>query len=163
MGVPHSLAPVISDSESIVDPSPTTRDRPCLRTSLGRAYDDVMALKRSCAEEREHNRLLKLNSIPHGGATDVNVNGDVLHADALYGGVPDLSLSIDDIESLSSFLDSSSFPNSVDTDSLLDIETNFLSSSFPLFESLALKAFFPPFSHPFDLTKPPSSYTEALA
>jgi hypothetical protein len=50
LGVPRSLTPIISDST--IDPSPNTRDRPRLRTSLGKAYDDVMVLKRSRNEER---------------------------------------------------------------------------------------------------------------
>ena len=61
------------------------------------------------------------------------------------------------IESLISFVDSSSFSNQVDTSSLIDVEKDLLRVL------LSFKAFSPPFSKPFDLSKPPSSYTEALA
>jgi hypothetical protein len=66
------------------------------------------------------------------------------------------------IDSFVSYLDSSSFPCPVLTDSLIDLESVFI-DSFSSFNSFAFKAFSPPFSQPFDLSKPPSSYTEALA
>ena len=73
----------------------------------------------------------------------------------------DLSPSLETIESLISFVDSSSFSDPIDTSSLLDIEDDFIRFLLP--DPFAFKAFSPPFSKPFDLSKPPLSYTEALA
>jgi hypothetical protein len=63
---------------------------------------------------------------------------------------------------LISSLDSSSFPYPILTGSLIDLESVFI-SSFSYFNSFAFKAFFPPFSQPFNVSKPSFSYTEALA
>ena len=59
-------------------------------------------------------------------------------------------------------MDSSSFPNPVVTNSLLKLEDNSI-FSFALLDSFAFKTFSLPFSRPFDLSKPPLSYTEAIA
>jgi Reverse transcriptase (RNA-dependent DNA polymerase) len=146
---------------------------------MGRAYDDVIALKKSRNEERQRRRLLVLDGAVHSVDADVGANGGVVSGDALHGGatdapdiassstsllvldgsISDLSPSVDAIESFISFLDSSSFPYPVATHSLVDFETDL----FPLSECFALKAFSPPFSRPFNLSKPPSSYTEAIA
>jgi hypothetical protein len=81
---------------------------------------------------------------------------------ALAGGANDLSPSHDAVDSFISYLDSSSFPYPVLTDSLIDLES-VLISSFSYLNSSAFKAFSPLFSQPFDLSKSPFSYTEALA
>src|ERR1700684_150017 len=78
-------------------------------------------------------------------------------------GVTDLSPSIEAIESFVSFIDSSSLPDPVSTDSLAEAERDSIYSFLSLIPLVALKAFLPPFSRPFDLSKPPSAYTEALA
>ena len=113
------------------------------------------------------------------GQDDV-VDGGAEVVDALYGGanvrtpnlkdvalgfagdVSDLSPSLDVIESFISFLDSSSFPDQISTESLLEIEPTLIHSFFSHSDPFVFKAFSPPFSRPFDLSKPPS-YVEALA
>lgn len=163
LGIPRSLIPISTPSTS-----PRVLDRPRLRTSMGHAYDDIIALKKSRNEERQRRHLLRLNGGIHSVDNEVGTNGGVASSDALYGGasratsigsVSDLSPSIEAIESFISFLDSSLFPSSIATESLIDFEMDL----FPLSDSFALKAFSLPFSRPFDLSKPPSSYTEAIA
>ena len=163
LGIPRSLTPTSASSTS-----PRVLDRPHLRTSMGRAYDDIIAHKKSRNEERKRRHLLELNNGIHSaddGVAEVAANGGVISSDAFYGGatgvasISDLSPSIEAIESFISFLDSSCFSSSVVTESLVDFEMD----SFSLSDSFALKAFSLPFSRPFDLSKPPSSYTEAVA
>ena len=118
--------------------------------------------------------MLKLDDTGNGGA-----NGGAVTVDALCGNVDvgrlgtdtqvllpadmDLSPSLEAIESLISIVDLSSFPDQIDTTSLLDDKNHFIHSLFSFLNPAALKAFLPPFSKPFDLSKPPSSYTEAVA
>ena len=178
LGVPRSLPLPLSDV-TVPLSSRLPQDRPRIRTAAGQAYDAVMELKKFRNSER-HRRTLK----GHPGHIDVvdagvDENGGVVSADALYGGVDvvdsssvalgfaggvsDLSPSLEGIESFISFLDSSSFPDPIDTFSLLEVEADIMHSFFSFFDPLALKAFSLPFSQPFDLSKPPNSYTEAIA
>lgn len=147
-------------------------------------YDDILALKWSCNEAHQCSCLLKLGQSVDGELVDgntVDVNGSVVSGVVLYGGasvgnsqdgimistgghgVTDLSPSIEAIESFVSFIDSLSLPDPVSTDSLAEVERDSIYSFLSLIPLVALKAFLPPFSWPFDLSKPPSSYTEALA
>ena len=190
LGVSRSLFPASSD---IVLPSSSPsrhiRERPRIRTAAGRSYDDLLELKHACNADRQRLRSLRVVGVEHGGAPVVAVPssavavacGGAVVADALYGGVDvavvdssdvipafyggasDLSPSIDAIESFVSFLDSSSFPNPVSTDSLTDVEPDLIGSFLCFSDSFAFKASSSPFSCPFDLSKPPLSYTEAIA
>ena len=179
LGVPHSLPPAISDTQPISSSRPL-RDRPRTRTAAGQVYDDVIEFKRLRREERQRKMILRRNDIGNGGAADAatgGANGDaggsadggadggasVGAIAASFSAAIDLSPSLEAIESLISFVDSSLFPDQIDTSSLLDVEHNFIHSLFSFPNPFALKAFSPPFSKPFDLSKPPLSYTEALA
>ena len=178
LGVPRPLPSTsLLPDNPLASTSRPLRDRPRIRTAVGQAYDDVMEFKRSRREERQRN-VLQLKDVENGGvtrsATDdggVSVaenggandhaswgaNGGVAHVDV------DLSPSLEDIESLISFLDSSSFPHQIDTISLVEIEDDLIHSFLSMSGPFALKAFSIPFSKPFDPSKPPLSYTEALA
>ena len=92
-----------------------------------------------------------------GGATDTEDGGENGGEDGgANGGVSvsavavsfpadmDLSPSFKAIESLISFVDSSSFPDQIDTTSLLDIENNLIHSLFFSPDPFAFKAFSPP-------------------
>ena len=188
LGVPRSLPPAISNTPTISSSRPL-RDCPRTRTAVGQAYDDVLELKRFRREERQHRMMLKLNGANGGadGGANGGANGgasgsagvDAVTVGALCGSVDaersrkdtwdslptdrDLSPSLEAIESLISFVDSSSFSDQIATTSLLDDEDHFIQSLFSFPNPVALKAFSPPFSKPFDLSKPPSSYTEAVA
>jgi hypothetical protein len=192
LGIPHSLAPPLDFSLSLSLPSVPARPRIC--TSLGQAYDDAIAIKRSRNELCRRNRLMKLDDVAHDGVSAVDVVGGIpivgedggvdVHggdiseaADALYGGdsvgclmtdilafaggANDLSPSIDAIHSFISLIDSSSFSDPISTTSLFDFEMDLLTSF--SFVQFALKVFSVPFSQPFNFTKPPSSYMEAIA
>ena len=63
---------------------------------------------------------------------------------------------------LVSFLDSSSLFHQVSIESLSKIKTDLIHSFFSISDPFVFKAFSPPFSKPFDLSKPPSSYAEAV-
>ena len=191
LGVPRPRLP--PSSVAALPASSTSRhvrERPRIRTAVGQSYDDLLELKRARNAERQRLRSLKVVGVEHGGAPAVAVpssavaavGADAVVADALHGGVDvdvvdallgvisgfsggalDLSPSIDAIESFISFLDSSSFPHPVSTDSLIDVETDLIGSFLCFSDSLAFKAFSSPFSRSFDLSKPPLSYTEAIA
>ena len=166
LGVPRSL-PSITPNSTISSPRPLP-ERSRIRTAAGQAYDDVMELKRYREAERRHRALLQTNDTVNGGARDggaltvhtLTSNGALL---GFARGLADLSPSVDDIDSLLSFLESSSFPHPIDTESLVEIEGDLINSFFSFSDPQVFKAFSPPFSRPFDLTKPPSSYTEAVA
>ena len=153
LGVPRSLPFNTPDVPATIPSRRHLSERPRIRTTMGQAYDEVMELKRLRREERLRKQDSVSNDLENGGA---------LLADAFYGGV-DLSPSLDVIESFISLLDSSSFLDQIPTESLIDIESDIVHSFFSLPDPLALKAFSPPFSRPFDLSKPPSSYVEAIA
>ena len=179
-GVPRSVdsAPAL-DSVSPSSPTVRTLNHPCIQTSMGQVYDNAVALKHSRNEEWRCKHLLKLDGVvrdemnggvSHGGVSvDDVVNGGASSSLASCGGVTDLTYGIADlspyldaIEFFISFLDSSSFPNPIITNSLLEFEEDSI-FSFALLDPFAFKTFTPPFSKPFDLSKPPSSYAEAIA
>ena len=166
LGVPRPLLS-FSPAPGISSPPHIVPDRPCIRTALGQAYDEVIALKRSRNESRQRKQLPQLDDVADGGAdvrgcvavvVDAGPNGGVsfptLGPLALAGGSNDLSPLPEAIDSFVSYLDSSSFPCPVLMDSLIDLESVFI-DSFSSFNSFAFKAFSPPFSQPFDLSKPP--------
>ena len=179
---PVAVLPVSSSSHHV-------RDRPRIRTAAGQLYDDLLAHKRTHNEERQRLRSSPLVAVGHGGATVETVassavavvRGGVSVADVFYGGVDvdvvdslgvlsgssggasDLSPSIDALESFISFLASSSFPNPVSTVSLVDVESDVVGSFLSSSNFLAFKASPSFFSRSFDLSKPPLSYTEAIA
>jgi Reverse transcriptase (RNA-dependent DNA polymerase)/GAG-pre-integrase domain len=184
LGVPRSLPPLVPDA--VVSPLRPLCERSRVRTTAGQAYDDVMELKRFRNVERERRLLLKRNVAVDGGATvngdavdggvatvgvvdDFDGGVDVVHLrnisrnSGFAGGASDLSPSLDAIESFLSFLDSSSFPDPIDTVSLIDTEPVLIQTLFSISDPFVFKAFSPPFSRPFDLSKPPSSYTVAIA
>ena len=94
----------------------------------------------------------------NGGASSLALYGGGI----ISNGISDLSPSIDAIKSFISFVDSSSFGDQITTDSLSDMEMDSMYFS-PIFDPFTFKAFSPPFSQPFYLSNPPSSYTEAIA
>lgn len=98
--------------------------------------------------------------IASSGGANVASTGALLSSTE---GLVDLSPSSDDIDSLLSFIESSSFPDPIDTESLLEIEGDLIQSFFSFSDPSVFKDFSPPFSRPFDLSKPPLSYTEAVA
>ena len=179
LGVPRSLPSLPLDDVPSARP---LRQHPRIRTVAGQAYDDVMELKRYRDTERQ-NRLLSKKHVVDGGALDGTLitssgGANVASAGASSGGanvastgallsftegLADLSPSSDDIDSLLSFIESSSFPDPIDTESLLEIERDLIHSFFSFSDPSVFKAFSPPFSRPFDLSKPPLSYTEAVA
>ena len=169
LGVPRSL-PLLTSDTTISSPRPP-HERSRIRTTAGQAYDNVMELKRLREAERRRRVLLKVGGTTDGGASDGGAtDGDAADGGVINGallgfarGLTDLSPSMDDIDSLLSFLDSSSFPDPIDTESLIDVEGDLNHSFFSFSDPQVFKAFSPPFSRPFDLSKPPSSYTEALA
>ena len=175
LGVPRSI-PRTTSNDLISSPRPL-RERPRIRTTAGQAYDAVMELKRYRETERRRRTLLRTDGGLDGGAADDATlqvqasNGGVDTASetprgallSFARGLADLSPSVDDIDSLLSFLESSSFPDPIDTESLVEVEGDLIHSFFSFSDPQVFKAFSPPFSRPFDLTKPPSSYTEAIA
>ena len=170
LGVPRSLSSTISDARVSSPSHRRVSDRPRIRTTMGQAYDEIMELKRFRNKERRRKLLLDSDDVVNGGApvvgalyggADVDTSKDVVLGFA--GEVSDLSPSVDVIESFISFIDSSSFPDQVPTESLADIESTLIHSAFSHHNPFVFKAFCPPFSRPFDLSKPPSSYVEAIA
>ena len=180
LGIPRTLTPSNSISTEPALPS-SVHDRPRIRTAIGQAYDEILALKRSRNEARQRGRQLKLDQAVSENVVD-DLNGGALSSVVLYGGVQDrpaevsmlnsaegaadLSPTVDAIESLISFLESSSLSDPLTVDSLSEAALDSINPLLPLqtISSVALKAFSPPsLSRPFDLSKPPSSYTEALA
>ena len=160
LGIPRSLPPAISDTRPISSSQPL-RDRPRTRTAAGQVYNDVLELKRLCREERQC-KILRRNDIGNGGAADAatgGANGDaggsadggadggasVGAIAASFSAAIDLSPSLEAIESLTSFVDSSLFPDQIDTSSLLDVENNFIHSLFSSPILLRSKLFHPLF------------------
>ena len=134
------------------DSSRPSRDQPRVRTTMGQAYDEVLRLKEFRRSARNQKRTL----LPDG--TDGGAVPDVLSA--VVDGVNDhdLSLSLPVLDAFYSLIASSSLP---------DLDGTF---SLPLVESdvftLALRATTPSpsrASRPFDLSKAPASYSEAIA
>ena len=145
LGVPHSVSMSVNATPSKPDTWPTQE---CVRTIAGSHYDDILKLKDVRQQERECPRKL---ADAGGGATtlasegEVIVDGvavvddaagdDVVHGGAALAFSVDLSPSEEAITSFSSFLASSSLPDSdlVETESLafleLDVLGNFCSLS----------------------------------
>ena len=170
LGVPRSVSTSVNTTPSKPDTRPT-RER--VRTIAGSHYDDILKLKDVRRQERERRR--KLADAGSGATTPASdgeaiVNGvavvddaagdDVVHGGAAMAISVDLSPSEEAITSFSSFLASSSLPDSdlVEMESLAFSELDVLGNSCFLSSSSQ-------HSHkgPFDLTKAPASYAEAIS
>ena len=149
LGLPRSLSSTSADSPA-VSPRPS-RTTPRVRTSAGRDYDEVLRLKalRKLEQDKRHSSSLV---VANGG-----VNGGARR------GLSDLSPPSQSIAFLSSLVMSPAPSDSILIDSLASMEADIL-WDFSYF--FAFRATTSPFSHrssPFDLTKIPLSYSEALA
>ena len=148
-----------------------SQERIC--TVAGNHYDDILKLKDVRRQERECWRRLANagggsttlasdgEAIVDGAAVvDDAAGGDVVHGGAVLAVSMDLSPSEDAITGFSSFLASSSLPDSdlVKTEFLDLSELDVLRNS--CFLSLSSQQLH---KSPFDLTKAPASYTEAMA
>ena len=165
LGVPRSLPlptlPSSDPSGSSLSSHPT---RDCVRTTAGRAYDDILKLKELRRVERDTRRKLASPegrigvAIADGGAGvdgDVDVDGG---ANVALAASVDLSPSAEAICGILSLQTSSSFPDAV------DVETESLALTEPeIFWVFSLAAVAPSRPRVFDLTKAPSSYSEAIA
>ena len=160
LGVPRPLSS--STTSPLLPPSSphVVRDRPRVRSTMGQAYVEVLRLKEFRRTAREQKRLLLAGdksggdpTIPSGGDGGVPALAALTLADT-DGSLPSLAV----IDAFYSLIASSSIPDSCDTFSLLLMELDIL--------SLALRAS-APFLHrpsrPFDLSKIPASYSEAIA
>jgi len=141
LGVPRSVSTSVNATPSKPDTRPT-RER--VRTIAGSHYDDILKLKDVRRQEREHRRKL---ADAGGGATTLASDGeaivdgvavvddaagdDVVHGGAALAFSVDLSPSEEAITSFSSFLASSSLPDSdlVKTESLAFSELDVLGNS----------------------------------
>jgi len=173
LGLPRSLPlPTLSSSDSsgsLPIPRPT-RDR--VRTAAGRAYDDILKLKDLRRVERDARRKL---ATAGGNVVVTTANGDADIVDGLMmavdGGVgvdgganlafaasADLSPSAEAVHGILSLQTPSSFPDAVDveTDSLVLMEPEII-------QAFCLAAVTPSRPRVFNLTKEPSSYSEAIA
>jgi hypothetical protein len=189
LGVPRPLSSPTSSPVSSPNPLRPARTVSRARTALGQAYDDVLRLKEFRRSARDRKRSAVVPDTPGDGAGSnsdvvsrvVGTNGGVMsNADSdvvlsVVGtnggarvmsdvnalaavGAADLSPSLAIIDAFHSLIASSGFPELPDT------------SSFPLMEldvlALAFRASgpsYPPLSRPFDLSKAPLSYSEAVA
>ena len=145
LGVPRPIPSSIMDTSTSSSARPLC-DHPRVRTNAGKAYDTVMELKQFQCDERQR-KVLK-NAAANGGVSHVDMSGVDVSDTAFYGGadvmnlvdivpgfaggVPDLSPSMEAIESLVSFLDSSSLFRQVDIESLSEIETDLIHSFFSI-------------------------------
>jgi hypothetical protein len=179
LGVPRS--PSSSTVEASSDSPRRFNDRPRARTLAGKALDEVFRLKALRKLEREKQRVAPVDGGAHGGVVvDVNeasaLNGGAVQiarrspldveAESLYShwGLSDLSPTAEAIGYVASLVECSSFDNAhLDVTSLDSIASlSFVSSDLPvafrvLSSSTSSK------SLPFDLSKVPVSYAEALA
>ena len=152
-----------------------TCDHPCIRTTMGQAYNEVLHLKEFQKTARDHKQLLAAD-VGNGGDCDpiavgalsvVAMNGGVVSVAGveIADGVGILSKlpSLAVLNTFFSLIASSHFPDPSDTISLPMLEcdlafvlraTGSSSSSSPS-SSRA--------SHPFDLSKAPLSFSEAMA
>ena len=156
--------PLSSSTAGLPPPLASSRpaqDTPRVRTTMGKAYDEVLRLKEFRRAARENKRLLESDT-GSGGDRDLALSGPLgmLGVDGgviTMGAIEDanLSPSLAVIDAFFSLIASSSMPDLPDT------------FSFPLVESsvlpLALRASGQFSSHSFDLSKAPSSYSEAMA
>jgi hypothetical protein len=146
----------------------TVRDHPHVRSTMGQAYDKVLHLKEFRQAAREQKCLLLADDKSGGDHSTVPPMG-ALGVVAGPGGVPGVtSISLAGVDGSSpslavidvfySLIALSSLPDPCDTFSLPLMESDIL--------SLALRASGPfplRLSRPFNLTKFPSSYSEAIA
>ena len=166
LGVPRPL----SSTDPPVAATRDVRDQPRVRTLAGKAFDEVLRLKALRKLERDKRTVASFAQVDWGtnGGAEVVVHGGVIPHQQ---GISDLSPSAESIAFLSSYVESPSSDAwadipSLDSDSLeRDIIYQYITSS--LSDSpLALRATAPsslPRSRPFDLSKAPLSYSEALA
>ena len=123
---------------------------------MGRDYDEVLHLKKFRRSEREHTRAL---AVPRTGGATSGVKAttsllSVVDSDGLSDSLPSLAV----LEAFYSFVASSLLSDPMDTLSFPAVESDVF--------SLALHATSPYPSQSarvFDLSKPPSSYSEAIA
>jgi len=159
LGVPRSIPlPALPSSDSpgsSLSPHPA---RVRVRTTAGRVYDDILKLKELRRVERDSNRKLASAGESVGAATadgGVSVDGG---ANITFAASADLLPSVEAVYGILSLQTSSSFPDAVDvqTDSLVLMEPDIIRTS-------CLAAVTPSRPRVFDLTKEPSSYSEAIA
>lgn len=160
LGVSRPLSSSPSNDSIPISPHPT-RDRPRIRTSAGKDYDEVLRLRASRRLERDRKRIVP--SIP----VDGGVNASAARAVSSNGGVGllDSPLSADSIAFLSSLVDFPSIDADSDVLSLDRMEPDILWQHV-MDSPLALRASTTPYhskSLPFDLSKAPLSHNEAVA
>ena len=151
LGVSHPLSSSPDMSPASPDPLRPARDRPHICTAMGQEYDEVLHLK-----EFQHSECNRYRTLTPAVDTDGDVPSSFLSV-AAPDSIGDLSLLLSALDAFFSLIALSFLPDIVNT------------LSFPLLESnvfpITLHAI-PAFTQPsctFDLTKPPSSYLEAMA
>jgi hypothetical protein len=157
LGVPRPLSS--SSALSIPPSSPRVpRDQPHVRTTMGQAYDEVLRLKAFRRDARIKSRSLVVDGVPGGGVAvrvscvDGTDGGAASGIDVVD--VDDLTPSLEALAAFYSLIASSDLPDPVDTWSLPLLESDVF--------AFALRAPSHAF-HIFDLSKAPSSYSEAMA
>ena len=118
---------------------------------MGQAYDEVLHLKEFRHSTRDHTRALASGGADGGAILS-------LLSVAISDGTMDLSPSLPVLDAFYSLIASSLLPDPADTVSFSITEADVF--------SLALRVSSPPLFSPsraFDLSKPPSSYSEAIA
>ena len=149
LGVPRPMSS--SSDQSVSSPGTRpTRDQPRVRTTMGKAYDEVLRLKEFRRSARKHSRALVPDGA-HGGAVP---NALVAVADTIDDCSPSLAV----IDAFYSLIASSSLPDLAGTFSLPLVELDIFTH--------ALHTFRVPPSYPsksFDISKVPFSYSEAIA
>ena len=153
--IPLPALPSSDSPGSSLSPHPA---RVCVRTTAGCVYDDILKLKELQRVERDSKRKLASAGESVGAATvdgGVGVDGG---ANITFAASADLSPSVEAVYGILSLQTSSSFPDAVDvqTDSLVLMEPDIIRTS-------CLAAVTPSRPRVFDLTKEPSSYSEAIA
>ena len=149
LGVPRSISSSSDQSPTLVDPDRPVRERPRVRTTMGQAYDEVLRLRDLRRSARARGRALL-------SATDDGGDASPLVSVAFTDTVDDLPPSRSVLDAFYSLIASSSFPDPLGTVSLLSLELDafaFVLRTAPPSRPL----------RPFDLTKAPSSYSEAVA
>ena len=166
LGVSRPLSSPTPTSVPALDSSRPVRDVPRVRTTMGKAFDEVLRLKEFRRAAREQKRLLASDTQAGSGGDRDSVPVDALGMLSVDGGAIalgtsadiDLSPSLHLLDAFYSLIVSSSLPDLPDTFSFSLAEPSIL--------PLALRASAPfsfPTSRSFDLSKPPSSYSEAIA
>ena len=179
LGIPCSL-PTPSNLHHSTPPTPPlrpVRESSRIRTTAGQAYDEVLRLKEFRHAARTSQRLLQDGDahsgedVAGGDADALSVvgtyasGGATIHALSVgeYGGVMtnDISPSLAVVDAFISLIASRSFSAPLDTFSLPIVEPDIIREHLAaLAHSMALRAIVPV---SFDLSKPPSSYSEAIA